>query len=118
MKTVLLDGRLLKGKADLHNALAQQLHLPAYYGKNLDALHDFLSSADQPCRIVLCYAEKLPRELEAYMARFFRLMENLRQENPLVQFILLPGPAGNTACGRSCLTCPCLSVACPGCCIL
>ena len=38
MKTILLDCRLMTGREEAHTYLARKLELPAYYGKNLDAL--------------------------------------------------------------------------------
>ena len=37
---VYLDGRALDSREALHQALSALLAFPAYYGKNLDALHD------------------------------------------------------------------------------
>ena len=40
---VYLDGRALDSREALHQALSALLAFPAYYGKNLDALHDCLT---------------------------------------------------------------------------
>ena len=41
MRTVILDGAALPDRAALHRRLAQALDLPAWYGRNLDALRDY-----------------------------------------------------------------------------
>lgn len=37
----------LKGKEELHKRLAEGFSFPAYYGANLDALYDLLTSSKQ-----------------------------------------------------------------------
>ena len=38
-----IDGRTLPTCAAFHRTIADTLHFPAYYGKNLDALYDVLT---------------------------------------------------------------------------
>lgn len=40
--SVLLNGKTIKTKQDLHKILAKDLHFPKFYGNNLDALFDTL----------------------------------------------------------------------------
>lgn len=42
--TVLIDGKEIKNRDQLHSHMAKQLKFPTYYGKNLDALYDVLST--------------------------------------------------------------------------
>lgn len=42
--SVLIDGKEIKNREQLHTILAKNLKFPAYYGKNLDALYDVLST--------------------------------------------------------------------------
>ncbi|KML12669.1 barnase inhibitor [Bacillus safensis] len=43
MKKVQLDGAVCRSQEELHDQLKTVLHLPDYYGKNLDALWDCLT---------------------------------------------------------------------------
>ena len=43
MKTVVLESAKLHQREQAHDYLAQMLALPAYYGRNLDALYDCLT---------------------------------------------------------------------------
>ena len=43
MKFAMIDGISVTSMEDIHNILAQQLEFPAWYGGNLDALHDCLT---------------------------------------------------------------------------
>lgn len=44
IKRCTLDGRLIRSLDDLYNRLTDRLRLPAYFGRNLDALWDTLST--------------------------------------------------------------------------
>ena len=43
MLHIILNGAQLSTREEMHAYLAKMLHLPAYYGNNLDALHDCLT---------------------------------------------------------------------------
>ena len=43
-----LDVSACETAEDLHRALAEGLHFPAWYGGNLDALHDCLTDLNEP----------------------------------------------------------------------
>ena len=40
---VILDGNLILDREMLHDVLAEELHLPVWYGRILDALYDCLT---------------------------------------------------------------------------
>ena len=61
VKTFYIDCSQLRDKAAAHEYLARTLALPAYYGRNLDALYDCLTALG-PCALVLSGAEALRRE--------------------------------------------------------
>lgn len=42
--TVLIDGKEIKNREQLHATFAKNLKFPAYYGKTLDGLYDILST--------------------------------------------------------------------------
>ena len=52
-----LDGAI--GMEAIHEQLAQNLHFPDYYGRNLDALFDCLTEVEENARIRLVNAEAL-----------------------------------------------------------
>ena len=53
---VYLDGRALDSREALHQALSALLAFPAYYGKNLDALHDCLTDLSDPVHLTVLHA--------------------------------------------------------------
>jgi len=44
IKRITLNGRIIHSLDDFYDQLAPQLHLPDYFGRNLDALWDVLST--------------------------------------------------------------------------
>lgn len=69
-----LDGREAVSRAALHDLLAHGLHLPAYYGRNLDALYDCVSAMREPVTLEIVHAAAMRDALGAYADR---LMETL-----------------------------------------
>ena len=53
MKIIVLDFKYFETPADVHEYLAEKLGFPAYYGRNLDALFDVLSTWSEPVKFYL-----------------------------------------------------------------
>lgn len=85
MKNVLLDMTNIQTVRALHVYLAYKLGFPAYYGKNLDALHDMLCEESEDICIVLM---GLPasEEMAAYLPRLERVLADSAQENRHICF--------------------------------
>lgn len=78
---VYLDGRALDSREALHQALSALLAFPAYYGKNLDALHDCLTDLSDPVHLTVLHAQALEDALGAYCRSFQRVLSDSAQEN-------------------------------------
>ena len=85
MKTIRLEIGHIHTVRALHIYLAYMLDLPAYYGKNLDALHDALCEESNPMHIVLSGAAS-SEEMAAYLPRLERVMNDCAQENDCMCF--------------------------------
>ena len=63
---IILDSRTVDSRETLHQRLSELLHLPAWYGRNLDALHDCLTELREPValRVIHCllYTSPSPRD--------------------------------------------------------
>ena len=92
MKTAYILGREIADKDELHGSIAQQLDFPDYYGGNLDALYDVLSTSAEPCRIIIMDREDLSRHLGDYFRRFLRVLLDVSLENGAVSFALWDAP--------------------------
>lgn len=83
--TLNLDGTILKDKEELHNTIAWQLSLPSYYGRNLDALWDVLSTWSKPLRIEVTAAETLRKHLGPTADGLLQLLKEAAEENTVIQ---------------------------------
>lgn len=54
METIVLDGARLAERTEAFALLEQALALPIWWGKNLDALYDCLTSLGRPVCLELC----------------------------------------------------------------
>ena len=73
--TAQLDGRRMTTRENAHDHLAQQLALPSWYGRNLDALYDLLTAGIAADTIVLSHADAL-EALGAYGRRLMQTLED------------------------------------------
>lgn len=67
MRVVELTGVVAADRDQLHSVLQEKLQLPEWYGRNLDALYDVLTSVEEETELVLIgwpdegYAAKVRR---------------------------------------------------------
>ena len=80
MRIAVLDGDAISTREELHDALARELALPAWYGRNLDALYDCLTDLSVPTTI---HVENWPEE--DYMQRALAVLRDAAEENELLQ---------------------------------
>ncbi|WP_028273418.1 barstar family protein [Atopococcus tabaci] len=86
MQTIQLDGTHMQTKERLHAYLHAQLPLPGYYGWNLDALYDALTSYDKPLSIMLINKPELLNQLGTYGETFVQTLRDASEVNPQVEF--------------------------------
>lgn len=80
-KRVTLSGNKMTSKEALHTYLAKKLAFPAYYGKNLDALHDCLCERSTPLHITVTYTDRLKENLEDYGETFLQVLKDAAEDN-------------------------------------
>lgn len=71
-----LNGALFGNACQFHNYLANQLHFPAWYGRNLDALYDCLTDLTADTEL-----ELLNWPQSGTLARAKRAMQDAAAEN-------------------------------------
>ena len=75
MKAVILDFHTFDAPRAVHEYLAEHLHFPEYYGKNLDALHDCLTDLSEDiCVTVVCAGKDFENG-------FLAVLEDAAEEN-------------------------------------
>ena len=77
-----LDLFACESAADVHRALADGLRFPAWYGGNLDALHDCLTDLREPTELVIRGEGALDDLLGRRAAAFRRVLRDSAVENP------------------------------------
>ena len=77
----LLNGTRIKSRKALHDALARQLSLPDWYGRNLDALYDCLTEITEDSEIILRNPSLLYENLGVYAKMVEAVMRDACDEN-------------------------------------
>ena len=60
MKEITINCATVASMAEIHEILARELNFPQWYGRNLDALHDCLTSLCEETRIIFIHFPTLP----------------------------------------------------------
>ena len=81
MRDITLDVTGFEEKISLHRYLKETLDFPFYYGGNLDALYDELSSETEPVHILLRYAKNPQGAMNAYTPRLLTVFEDAAKNN-------------------------------------
>ena len=66
MNVVTIDGAAIETRDALHDELSRQLRLPAWYGRNLDALYDCLTALQEDTELRLVHGDDLFAHLGIY----------------------------------------------------
>ena len=81
MKEIRLDGREMINRTRAHLYIGYKLKLPDYYGKNLDALWDVLSTYDKSIKISLINKKDLIDYLGDYGSSIIKVFKEAEKEN-------------------------------------
>ena len=60
MKEITIDCTTVASLTEIHDILARELNFPEWYGRNLDALHDCLTSLCEETKITFLHFPALP----------------------------------------------------------
>lgn len=88
MKTICIDGKLMKDRDILHRHLKNCLNRQDYYGSNLDALWDVLSTYSEPLKINLINIDYLNYNLGSYSQQLITLVEDAVESNSNISLIM------------------------------
>lgn len=86
-RVVMLDGRMIKKRATLHDAFAEVLRLPDYYGRNLDSLADCLSE-QQGLWLEIRFCDEMCASLGSYGDALCEMLRDKAEENPAFRVTL------------------------------
>lgn len=80
--TVLLDGLEMGDRKSAHDHLKVKLHLPDYYGRNLDALYDLLTERGEPLTIMV------QNQAEIYTEALLDTLKDAADNNPNLEIVI------------------------------
>lgn len=81
MRDITLDLTPFEEKISLHRYLKETLDFPFYYGANLDALHDELTSETSSLRILVRYPAQPKGRMVDYQPRLLQVFRDAQCEN-------------------------------------
>ena len=79
---IILDGNAMTDRSAAHSHLAQRLELPAWYGRNLDALYDVLTEIGTDTQIILEDPAAVVEHLGRYGEAMLSTMQEAAENNP------------------------------------
>lgn len=90
-RKILVNGKKIQNNRELHDYLIKQFSLPLYYGRNLDALWDVLSTNKNLVKITVIHASYLDRILGEYSNSLLTLFKELSVINNVELLIYKEG---------------------------
>lgn len=82
-QSYLINGKRVVNKTQLHDYLIQVFMLPEYYGRNLDALWDCLSTDSAMKKITIIHTESLVNALGDYSKSLIQLFDDLSKKRSI-----------------------------------
>lgn len=81
-KDIILDGQNIHTEADFHRVLSELLDFGPYYGKNLDALWDRLSTdVERPVKIIWLHSALSNQRLGERFDKIIKIFERAKQQD-------------------------------------
>lgn len=88
MEEIFLDCNKMISKSIAHKYIKEMLKLPDYYGENLDALWDLLSTKSKMISIFVLHEQKLYENLGDYGKQLIEVFKDAADENSSIQLSL------------------------------
>jgi len=88
VRLVKLNGARMRSCKGAHAYIAKKLGFPSYYGNNLDALFDVLSTWGNPVVIKIKNTKQLRRNLGEYGQAMLHTFEEAAQSNRSLKLIM------------------------------
>lgn len=85
MKTIILDGRHMTSVQAAHTYIEEKLEIHDYYGKNLDALWDALTSIGTGTKLEIIHFDSVKASLGIYAEKLQQVLIDAADENTFLQ---------------------------------
>ncbi len=87
MRVVVINGTTLESMEEAHLQIRKQGRFPGYYGKNLDALYDLLSTEDRKTLILFFDSQGFVQRMGKKGERLVTTFQEVDLENQQIRFI-------------------------------
>lgn len=91
MTNLILDGLKMVTKEEAHRHLKEEFRFPDYYGANLDALYDLLSTWSEPVEVHVENYEAIIETLGKYGIDLIKTIQEAGRENWKVHLVIEEG---------------------------
>lgn len=79
---VIINGKDIKSEHDFHKHIAEALDFPKYYGSNLDALWDVLSTdIERPITLIWKDAQYSRVELDSSYEKIIKILQRVEEQD-------------------------------------
>lgn len=89
MNEIILDGCSMTSKSAAHKYIKELMNFPEYYGENLDALWDLLSTYSEIISIYLINEEAFDENLGEYGKLLLGVFQEAAYENDNIHFAVI-----------------------------
>jgi len=89
MRKAKLNGKKMDTREHAHRHLQKQLRLPAYYGANLDALWDLLSTCGEAIQVTLVNRGDMISALGDYGEKLIQVFKDAERGNDRLRFRIM-----------------------------
>ncbi len=83
----------INSKEMLHGIFKEAFEFPDFYGGNLDALKDMLTTIETEKNLVIVGSDDIDPEMRSYIPKLLRVLEDSAEENPNFTFVNEVRPA-------------------------
>lgn len=84
MRKATLNGKRMINREVAHAYLKRKLGFPDYYGRNLDALWDLLTTIHEPLEIRIFNRDSILEKMGEYGERLLSTLDEASEENPRI----------------------------------
>ncbi|ELY2623102.1 barstar family protein [Cronobacter malonaticus] len=82
MTKIILDGKKIENESEFHSVMSDLLNFGPYYGRNLDALWDRLSTdVERPVKIIWLNSDLSRNNLGYSFGQIIKIFERTRQQD-------------------------------------
>ncbi len=87
MRVAVINGTMDASMEEIHDCLKRSLQFPSYYGNNLDALYDLLSTEDRTTLLLLFDSKELVKGLGSKGEKLVGTFQDAALANQHIRFI-------------------------------